>query len=116
MDVSRSAFYDWLGRPPSQHQQDDKRLTQKIRTSHENSRGHYGSRRVKDDLHSNKEQVSRARISRLMAQEGLQSTHGKKYKVTTDSRHKLPISPNFLNRDFDPQRPNQAYVSDITYV
>lgn len=116
LNVSRSAFYDWIDRPPSKHQQEDERLKEKIKTSHEDSRSHYGARRVKDDLQDDGEQVSRSRISRLMAQEGLQSTHKKKFKVTTNSRHESPISPNLLNRDFDPDRPNQVYVSDITYV
>jgi putative transposase len=116
LNVGRIAFNDWIDRPPSKHQQEDVRLTEKFKTSHENSRCHYGSRRVKDDLQDDGEQLSRPRISRLMAQEGLQSCHKKKFRVTTDSRHVSPISPNLLNRDFDPDRPNQVYVSDITYV
>ncbi len=116
LKVSRSAFYDWQKRPVSRrHQQDDK-LVVEIKASHENSRGAYGTRRIKDDLQDGGDQVSRRRISRLMAQESLQSKHKKKFKVTTDSRHKLPISPNLLNRDFEPDQPDQAYVADITYV
>ena len=40
----------------------------------------------------------------------------RKYRVTTDSHHPWPVADNVLNRDFNPQRPNQAWVSDITYV
>ena len=42
--------------------------------------------------------------------------HKKKFKVTTDSRHALPISPNLLNRDVEPDQPDRAYVSDSTYI
>jgi len=88
----------------------------KIKISHENSHNSYGARRIKDDLQDGGDQVSRRRISRLMEQETLQSTHKKKFKVTTDSRHALPISPNLLNRDFEPNQPDRAYVADITYI
>jgi putative transposase len=115
LKVSRSAFYDWLKRPVSTRQQDDDNLVVKIKISHKNSRDNYGTRRIKDDLQDDGDQVSRRRISRLMAQEALESTHKKKFKITTDSRHALPISPNLLNRDFEPDQPDRAYVSDITY-
>jgi len=116
LKVSRSAFYDWLNRPVSMRQQDDDKLVVKIKVSHKNSRDNYGTRRIKDDLQDDGDQVSRRRISRLMAQEALESTHKKKLKITTDSRHALPISPNLLNRDFEPDQPDRAYVSDITYI
>ena len=116
LNVSRSAFYDWLKRPVSIRQQDDDSLVVKIKISHENSHNSYGARRIKDDLQDGGDQVSRRRISRLMEQETLQSTHKKKFKVTTDSRHALPISPNLLNRDFEPNQPDRAYVADITYI
>jgi putative transposase len=116
LSVCRSAFYDWLGGAPSQRQQEDERLIEKVKTSHENSRKSYGARRIRDDLRADDEVVSRARVSRLMRQAGVQSTHRDKFKVTTDSDHDLPISPNLLNRDFEPDEPNQVYVSDITYV
>ena len=67
LKVSRSGFYDWLKRPVSTRQQDDDKLVVKIKTFHENSRDSYGTRRIKDDLHDDGDQVSRRRISPLMA-------------------------------------------------
>ena len=40
----------------------------------------------------------------------------RKYKVTTNSDHQQPVFDNVLSRDFDAQKPDQAYVSDITYI
>lgn len=40
----------------------------------------------------------------------------RKFKVTTDSKHNLPIADNLLNRDFTDDKPNQKYAGDITYV
>jgi putative transposase len=116
LDVCRSAYYDWLDRPASQRQQDDERLVVKIKNSHQNSREAYGSRRIQDDLKDEGETVSKARVLRLMKQEGLASKHRKRFKATTNSRHDLPISANLLQRDFDVTQPDRAYVSDITYI
>ncbi|NTV47907.1 MAG: DDE-type integrase/transposase/recombinase [Chlorobiales bacterium] len=40
----------------------------------------------------------------------------RKFKVTTDSKHSLPVAANLLNREFKVEEPDRAYVSDITYV
>ncbi len=116
LDISRSGYYDWLGRVPSQHQLEDARLTEKIKDSHENSRECYGSRRIQDDLRDDGDAVSKARVLRLMKQEGLRSRHVKKFKVTTDSNHDLAISPNLLQREFTVKAPDHVYVSDLTYI
>ncbi len=116
LEVCRSAYYDWLNNSPSQRLLEDARLTEKIKVSHEKSRHNYGCRRIKDDLNDEGETVSKARVLRLMKQEGLQSKHSKKFKVTTNSKHELPISPNLLQRDFGVQEPDRVYVSDITYI
>ena len=98
LEVSRSAYYDWIDRPPSRRQVEDDRLVEKIKTSHQNSKATYGARRIRDDLMEDDEIVSRERTSRLMKREGLKSKHTKKFKITTDSNHKLPITPNLLQR------------------
>jgi transposase InsO family protein len=60
--------------------------------------------------------VSRKRVARLMQQEGLQARRKRRFRTTTDSKHKLPIAPNELARDFEVIAPNVAWVTDITYV
>jgi putative transposase len=56
------------------------------------------------------------RSRRLMRQHGLRSAWKRKFVHTTDSKHALPISPNVLDRQFDPTRPNQTWLADITYI
>ncbi|TCG02018.1 transposase, partial [Paraburkholderia steynii] len=46
----------------------------------------------------------------------IRANHKRRYKVTTDSKHKLPVAPNLLDRQFDPDEPNQVFTSDITYI
>ena len=115
-DISRSGYYDWLRRAPSQHQLEDARLTVKIKDSHKNSRECYGSRRIQDDLRDDGDAVSKARVLRLMKQEGLCNRHVKKFKATTDSNHDFAISPNLLQREVTVNQPDRVYVSDITYI
>lgn len=51
-----------------------------------------------------------------MRENGIYGKYKRRYKVTTDSKHHLPIAPNLLNRQFKPEQPNQAWTSDITYL
>ena len=51
-----------------------------------------------------------------MRQEGLRAKGAKKFKSTTNSRHNLPVAPNLLQQDFEAARPNEKYVTDITYI
>jgi len=50
-----------------------------------------------------------------MRKNGIKSNTVKKYKATTNSNHKLPVAQNLLNREFTADKPNQKWVSDITY-
>ena len=60
--------------------------------------------------------ISRQRINRLMKAEGIVCKTRRRFKATTNSRHNKPVADNKLDRDFQREQPNQAYVGDITYV
>ena len=47
---------------------------------------------------------------------GVEAKQKKKFKVTTDSKHNLPIAPNLLDRQFEVQEQDRVYVGDITYI
>ncbi|WP_157890233.1 IS3 family transposase [Marinobacterium aestuarii] len=87
----------------------------KIREQHDVSRATYGTRRIQQALAGADETVSRRRIARLMKEEGLECKTRRKFKATTNSKHDKPIAPNLLNRNFSAEKPDQAYVGDITY-
>lgn len=76
----------------------------------------YGSRRMKRALNALGYPVSRNKARKLMREAGVYARYRKKYKVTTDSNHKYPLFDNLVNRQFTMMQPNQAYVSDITYI
>ena len=76
----------------------------------------YGSRRLGAVLRSKGLRIGRYRIRRMMREHRLRALWRRKFIHTTDSGHALPVSDNVLARRFNPSRPNQAWVSDITYI
>ena len=76
----------------------------------------YGSRRMRKALNALGYPVGRRKTQSLMKEAGVIVRYRKKYKVTTNSKHKKPVFENVLNRDFSPSAPDRAYVSDITYL
>ena len=116
LDVSRSGYYDWLKALPSTRAKANMVLTENITKLFLDSRRTYGTRSLKGLLQKQGYTVSRRRIGRLMDKAGLVCKTKKKFKVTTDSKHKLPISPNLLQRKFSVNQPDRCYVGDITYI
>ena len=47
---------------------------------------------------------------------GIRARHKRRYRVTTDSKHGLPVASNLLDRNFEPKAPNQVWTADITYL
>ena len=114
LDVTRSGFYAWRGRPESTHTRDDRRLKVLVRASFEASKQCYGSPRVHEDLLEQDEYVSRKRVVRLMQEDGLKARLRKRYKLTTMSDHDQPVAANLLDRQFEADAPNQRWVGDTT--
>lgn len=115
LEVSKSGFYAYLNRPPSSRYIENERLLEKIKAIHKKTKHIYGSPRITEEL-SEQGSPSRKRVARLMQINGLRAKTVKKYKATTHSDHNLPVADNLLNRDFKAEKPNQKWVSDITYV
>jgi transposase InsO family protein len=116
LEVSRSGYYAWRGRPVAPRARADARLAAQIRATHERSRRTYGSPRVHAELRARGIRVGRKRVERLMRQHGIQARRRRRYCRTTDSRHELPVAPNVLQRRFEADAPNQVWVGDVTYV
>ncbi len=116
LEISRSGFYAWLSRPVSDRKESNQQLLLKIRESHERSRETYGYRRIYYDLRAELKTLGKNRVFRLMQHYGIRAKTKRKFKMTTDSNHSKPISDNKLNREFTANKPNQRWVSDITYI
>lgn len=115
--VSRSGYYQWRSAQTSTRALQTKAIRAKIAKVHEASRGTYGSPRVTVALHEQGETVGRNRVARLMREAGLQGRQARRYRVrTTDSGHNDPIAPNLLSKATVPTKPDEVWVTDITYV
>ena len=116
LNVTTSGFYDWQNRAPAERDLDDQALLAKIRNIFEASRCLYGSPRVHAELIHQGQKVSRKRVARLMRENGLVARIPKRFKKTTLSEHDRRIAPNLLERNFKVDKPDTAWVGDITYV
>jgi putative transposase len=116
LEVSRSGYYKWLTRKPSRRAVRDMMLKVLINCAHKRSRGTYGPRRLQDELAAENQRVGRDHIARLRKEMRLSCIQKKKFKVTTDSKHQLPVAANLLDQKFNVLVPATVLGTDITYV
>ncbi|RBW68493.1 IS3 family transposase [Bacillus taeanensis] len=116
LGVSKSGYFKWLNRPKSDRQKKHEQLTQIILRTHLEFKQRYGSVKITKTLHKRGVKVSGRTVSRIMTANQWKSCTVKKYKATTNSNHKHPVSENVLDRQFRVDQPNQSWVADITYV
>lgn len=115
--VSRSGYYKYMSREPSQKSLRDDYMKSKIEKIYEESDRTYGSPRIHKELQEQEIPCGKNQVARLMKEMHIKSKRSKKRKViTTDSSHNYPISPNLLDRNFAVSVPNKVWVSDITYI
>ena len=114
--VSASGYYAWRTRPESPRAKADRELLPKIKRIHAQSKGVYGSPRIKAELESEGYSVGRNRVARLMRLERLQGCPRRRFRVTTQRNPAHRVSPDLLQQDFSAEAPNQRWVADITYI
>ena len=124
LEVSASGYFEHWRRkswdapiqPGASQRIADAALLVHIRVIHAEVKAEYGWPRIWKELQARGIRVGKKRVQRLMQHHGIQARGKKKFVVTTDSRHGLPIADNLLARNFTPETPNQVWTSDITYI
>ena len=116
LEVSPSGYYAWRKRPASATVQRRGRLTVMIKAIHKESRRNYGSPRVFEELQARGEPCNVKTAAKIMRENGIVAKRRRKFKVTTDSNHDLPVAENLLDRQFTVAAPNRVWVCDITYI
>jgi putative transposase len=114
--VSAGGYFDWQIKPDSLRVKEEGRLEAEIKAAHQRTRGLSGPERLQVDLAKHGVRVGVHRIKRIRKKLGIRCKQARKFKVTTDSRHNLPVAENLLAQEFEVEKPNQTWVSDITYV
>ena len=114
--VSTSGYHASCARPRSSRGRRDEELSERVAAAHLASKRRYGSPRVHAELKAAGERVGRKRVARLMREKNLAARARRRFRATTDSKHAFPIAPNVLERDFTAAAPNEAWVTDITFL
>ena len=116
LEVSRSGYYAWRGRPESRRSREDRRLTVEIRSVFRRNRQTYGSPRVHRALREMGICISRKRIARLMRSSGLVAMKARRFRRTTHAVEAHEKAPNILDRAFTAAAPDRVWAGDITYL
>ncbi len=121
LDVSPSGFFSWEAsqRRPSRgprRSHSNEALLAHIRSIHKQLGGEYGWPRMHKELLVRGVRVGKERVRLLMQQHGIRAKGKKRFVVTTDSAHQLPVAPDLVQRRFEPAVPNVLWSGDITYL
>lgn len=116
LEISKSSYYKWIDNNRKSKKDEYSRIIDKICQLHSDSRETYGSPRIFQKLKQAGEKISKNTVAKLMSENNIHAKTKKKFKVTTDSKHDLDVSPNLLARNFSPDSANQAWCGDITYI
>ena len=117
LDINASGYRSWKrGGKPNRTRLTDAQMLALIQAIHAEFGGIYGSPRRVRELRARGFPASKPRVERLMQENDIRARHKRRYQVTTDSKHNLPIAANLPDRNFNPSAPNQVWTSDITYL
>jgi transposase InsO family protein len=120
LEVSTSGYFNWKrgqdapGHGPSRFQSDEALLAH-MRAIHAEIKGEYGWPRMHKELLARGIRVGKERVRVLMQRHGIKARTKKKFVVTTDSKHHLPVAPDLVQRRFNSEAPNLLWSGDITY-
>jgi len=116
LEVSRSGYYAWCQRTPSQRALRHERLEAKVSWFHGESDEVSGSPKILMDLREDGEVISRKTVAKMMRRLCLKGVCPKRWKTTTviDSSDAYPVDA--VNRRWDTGTLNQVWVGDISYL
>lgn len=115
--VSRGGYYTWLRRRPSKRQIESLKIETTVKAAHERTHGTYGPERLQTELAKvDGIAIGRDRLKYIRRKLGIKCKQVKRFKTTTNSKHKHPVAANLLEQNFAVTRPGEVWVADITYI
>ena len=99
LKISTSGYYNWIKQPISNRKKKNIKLLEDIKQIYLISRGTYGSPRITKELNMKGISVSQKTVARLMRENNIRSRVKRRFRITTDSKHKHSISPNLLKQN-----------------
>ena len=116
LKVSRAGFYAWYKRPKSTRQQQRERVSDAVEATFYGFKQRYGAPRLAEELNAQGLRCCVNHVAHLLKMKGLRARNGKGFKYRPRVESKTNVSDNLLARRFNPDGPNQKWVSDITYI
>ena len=116
LEVKRVSYYAWQRRPPSKRTIENMKLLLEIKAIHKKSMETYGSPKIWKEMLKKGIKCSHRKVARLMRANGIRSIIQKRYKKKGTPVSEEEASLNILNREFNPEKPNIAWATDITYI
>lgn len=116
LSVSRSRYYDWKRHGLCARRRANAALAPVIKAAFDAQKERAGAPRLTKQLQAEGHRVGLNRLAKIMRAHGWRAKAAKKFKATTNSKHNLPVAPNLLEQNFEADKPDQKYVSDITYI
>jgi putative transposase len=116
LQVSRSGYYDWLGRAPSERMLANINLLEHIRTVHRQRRQAYGAFKTWRHLNANGITCGKHRVARLRKLAGIEAQRKRRFRLTVEHHHTPKAAPDLLQRQFSASAPNRVWVGDMTFI
>ncbi|UXI70319.1 IS3 family transposase [Tahibacter amnicola] len=116
LTVSPGGYYEWRKRKPSRRTRQRAALDTVVDSAFRAQKGRAGAPRLTHGLKQQGINAGHNQVAESLRRQGLRAKAARKFKATTNSAHSLPVAPNLLQQNFSAERPNQAWVADITFV
>jgi len=116
LNVSRSGYYRWRCREPSQRAIKRELLRCAVVDVYHQFKKRYGAPRITEELNALGVPCSKNHVAELLQIEGLKARNGKAFKYQPSAYATYNVSPNLLARNFTARRPDEKWVSDISYI
>lgn len=116
LEVSRSGYYRWQGRPLSKRHQRREIVKSAVKATYHEFRRCYGSPRITKELNACGISCSKNHVAGLLQECGLKAKNGKGFKYSSCILSSSNVSENLLKRDFKADKPNEKWATDITYI
>ena len=116
LGVSRPGYHAWLKRVPSNTEKRREAVKAKIKDIYDESKQNYGAPKITRELRKSGEIISERTVGKYMKQMGIKAQWIKPWTITTQDSDFSSELKNILDEQFNPERPNAVWCSDITYM
>jgi putative transposase len=116
LSVSKAGYYHWKNRSPSPRAQVSEQLMLEVKRVFDDENARASVPRIAKRLNDEGHRAHRKTVAQIMKAQGWRAKAARKYKATTTSNHSLPVALNLLNQNFEADRPDQKWVSDIACI